>query len=153
MAIALPVRCSSSARTSTFSSTRRYQCPDAEADEQEALADPLERADQAAGQRRPLGDDGDQEVEQIVLAQNERAGFLRIAEQVIDQRALGRARQQELGVVALVAAQVVALTIGSLPAAWSARASRSSWQVVRIRLNGSAASAACTSDGAKRGDL
>ena len=71
--------------------------PDAEADEQEALADPLERADQAVGQRRPLGDDGDQEVEQIVLAQNERAGFLRIAEQVIDQRVWGELGNRNSG--------------------------------------------------------
>ena len=92
-----------------FQQHAQVPVPDAEADEQEALADPLERADQAVGQRRPLGDDRDQEVEQVVLAQDERAGFLGIAEQVIDQRGLGRARQQELGVVALVAAQVVAL--------------------------------------------
>ena len=92
-----------------FQQHAQVPVPDAKADEQEALADALERTDQAVGQRRPLGDDRDQEVEQVVLAEDERAGFLGIAEQVIDQRGLGRARQQELGVVALVAAQVVAL--------------------------------------------
>ena len=89
--------------------------PDPEADEQEALAGALERADEAVGERRALRDDGDQEVEEVVLAQDQRPRFLGVAEQMVDHGRLRRGWQHELGVVALVPAQVVALDDRLLP--------------------------------------
>ena len=71
--------------------------PDAKADEQEALPDTFERAHQAVGKRRPLGDNRDQEIQQVVLAENERAGFLGMAEQVIDQRCWGELGSRNSG--------------------------------------------------------
>ncbi len=98
----------SSDRIRTFNKTRRYHCVIPKPMKRKCCPHRLSVPTQAAGQRRPVGHHGDQEVEQVVLAKNERIWLRRAAEEMVDQRLLRGALKRELGIVTLVAAEVVA---------------------------------------------
>src|SRR5262249_8497796 len=78
-----------------FHQNAQVPLADSEADEEKALSAPPERPAKAVGERRTLGDHGDQEVEQIVFAQHQGARFARIPKQVINDRCGRGAAQSE----------------------------------------------------------
>src|SRR5262249_15595055 len=83
------------------------QVPDAKARKQDG-AGAIERLDEVVGERRILGDDGDQEVEKIVLAQGEGSWVLRAPEEVVDERRVEGCTREQLRGGAHVRAEVIA---------------------------------------------
>jgi hypothetical protein len=95
-----------------FEENAQIPVPDSEADEQEALANALEHAQEAIGKRRPLRNDPDQKVENVIFAEHERGWFFGAPKEMEDD---GRSRstgQHKLGVFSLVATQMIAVRDG-----------------------------------------